>query len=1191
MRALAPLLDRSEELSRLDRAWDTANSNQAVLVFVSGGAGIGKTTFLDEWVARSHPNVRLTMDFAGNYGATTSALIESFQAVLDELVQDHVRWKEDLLEGLGREGSGIREVFPGFAGNTWFQPAAMLLDGEQLNRRFLQLLKSLLSVWSRCYGTVLITVENWHLAEAPLQGLLLQLSQDQIPLLCVATSREPLIRREAAQKWHVIEIALAAFSHGEVRKWIAGLFPDENTPRREFLTELCEHARGNPLHLQEILRVESRQQTSEMVRVSLESWLDRRVRDLEAPMRRFLEAGAILGSAFLASTALECAGLDRGLSLLVAEGVQRRFVWKSEQDCAWVHDLIRDAVLRSIEPTFLSAVSWRAVMHIVRQQFPTTEQILMLPTYFRMGRGSSTISAEIRGRIVQLVTRSSMQMRRMLNHSGARETLALLREFIAEQGLNVADGIWMLSAQVAFEGGDVAESIVFLRKLGRNLPPVLRIQKELMLCRSFYVTRDLAGIFARINSFSRVWWPAKALGFFGSSAAGFMSMLLLPLLFSRMKNFSPRRVSRKRDLMEHLHIAMVFFAFQHDHSLSSAIGLVFALRSILLKPSFNLPMAGVVIGMFGNLPRMATRLSCKLAQVSRTRQSGSGNAFWNDRFEFVYHLFYAHQFVGVKSAMASLGRMNSTGSRVFDPEVEVLVKFNLIALYFWSDASMQALSHEILSDADLAMKNHNPGLESVFRAFGTIVANMCTSEGVPYFPFKDPADEQRLFKAWNDAKEYFVASGLRIRQAFFALLVGDHREARGYVESAEAVRRDTSYWVPRIFDSYTECIAKLLAVGSDSIWVPYGILKSTVTRNPRQFRPYLTHVDAERARKKGLRDAALRLYQKAREDFHRLERPVLAALVDWRTGDLFWEESDREIARAYLARAQRGFAGCGMSSSVNAIRSKYGLEAPSAPIQEGKPEEYLTAALRLHRLTLLGKLAAETAREIRDLNHSARVSADFLQKDLAALRTREDLASAIEHVAPTLRVIQESSAKIDLYLDQFHLAGGEPSTSAGTMVNLGDVIQAAVEVMARVIRTYTRKFHNGLVPRRVFIRGEAFQIDQVVMNLILNACESLPGTDHGVTLEWASDPDDHLVGFRVADQGRGIPADILPRVTEPFFTTKRDRGGTGLGLALCKRIVESHKGSLRIDSQPGVGSTVTVLFPRAEGPEHTEKLS
>src|SRR5208282_233034 len=266
-----PLLDRSEALSALNEAWQRACAGQSVLTLITGGPGIGKTTLLQEWVDGLGPRVHIKVDFSGNLGATTSTLIEAFQVVLKEFAEDSSRWKKDLLASLGREGSGIREVFPNFAGNSWFQPIAMLLDGEQLSRRFLQLLKSLILVWSRCYGTILFTVENWHLADLPLRGLLLQLSQDQIPMLCIATSRESLTEREVTGRWSLDRIALAPFSSEEVRLWIGQLFPSESAQRLEFYGELCEHAKGNPLHLHEILRAISHQQASEMVRVSLDS--------------------------------------------------------------------------------------------------------------------------------------------------------------------------------------------------------------------------------------------------------------------------------------------------------------------------------------------------------------------------------------------------------------------------------------------------------------------------------------------------------------------------------------------------------------------------------------------------------------------------------------------------------------------------------------------------------------------------------------------------------------------------------------------------------------------------------------------------------------------------------------------------------------------------------------------------------
>jgi signal transduction histidine kinase len=99
------------------------------------------------------------------------------------------------------------------------------------------------------------------------------------------------------------------------------------------------------------------------------------------------------------------------------------------------------------------------------------------------------------------------------------------------------------------------------------------------------------------------------------------------------------------------------------------------------------------------------------------------------------------------------------------------------------------------------------------------------------------------------------------------------------------------------------------------------------------------------------------------------------------------------------------------------------------------------------------------------------------------------------------------------------------------------------------------------------------------MNLVLNACESLSGIDQLIRVEAAADPARRLVGFRVVDQGCGIPGELLPRVMEPFFTTKREKGGTGLGLALCRRIVDEHHGEMIIESTQGVGTSVMVLFP------------
>ena len=67
--------------------------------------------------------------------------------------------------------------------------------------------------------------------------------------------------------------------------------------------------------------------------------------------------------------------------------------------------------------------------------------------------------------------------------------------------------------------------------------------------------------------------------------------------------------------------------------------------------------------------------------------------------------------------------------------------------------------------------------------------------------------------------------------------------------------------------------------------------------------------------------------------------------------------------------------------------------------------------------------------------------------------------------------------------------------------------------------------------------------------------------------------------IEVVDTGQGIPPDVMPRVMDPFFTTKAEGKGTGLGLAICRRIVQEHQGTIQIDSIPGKGTTVRITLP------------
>jgi len=105
----------------------------------------------------------------------------------------------------------------------------------------------------------------------------------------------------------------------------------------------------------------------------------------------------------------------------------------------------------------------------------------------------------------------------------------------------------------------------------------------------------------------------------------------------------------------------------------------------------------------------------------------------------------------------------------------------------------------------------------------------------------------------------------------------------------------------------------------------------------------------------------------------------------------------------------------------------------------------------------------------------------------------------------------------------------------------------------------------------------------VVVNLILNACQALVRPDQGIHLATSWDELRNEVKLTVKDEGIGIPQEHLARLTDPFFTTKRASGGTGLGLSVSAGIIKDHHGRLEFASSPGSGTTATMTLPALQG--------
>jgi signal transduction histidine kinase len=123
---------------------------------------------------------------------------------------------------------------------------------------------------------------------------------------------------------------------------------------------------------------------------------------------------------------------------------------------------------------------------------------------------------------------------------------------------------------------------------------------------------------------------------------------------------------------------------------------------------------------------------------------------------------------------------------------------------------------------------------------------------------------------------------------------------------------------------------------------------------------------------------------------------------------------------------------------------------------------------------------------------------------------------------------------------------------------------------------------------RPFARVNPAQIQQVLLNLVINARQAMP--DGGLlTIRVGLDPSGRTAEVRMIDTGVGIAPSDLRRIFEPFFTTKTGPdstglGGTGLGLPVCRDIIEAHKGRLRVESRPGQGATFTLRLPSCPDP-------
>jgi len=149
-----------------------------------------------------------------------------------------------------------------------------------------------------------------------------------------------------------------------------------------------------------------------------------------------------------------------------------------------------------------------------------------------------------------------------------------------------------------------------------------------------------------------------------------------------------------------------------------------------------------------------------------------------------------------------------------------------------------------------------------------------------------------------------------------------------------------------------------------------------------------------------------------------------------------------------------------------------------------------------------------------------------------------------------------------------------------TAVSINDIVTKTLELLAYQLRVNNIEVESALAPDLPQIGGDPHQLQQVVLNLVNNAIQAMAPSGQGrLRIASSLSPDRSMIRLAVTDNGPGIPPEHLPRVLEPFFTTKPQGEGTGLGLAIAQGIVTDHGGIIAVESTPAQGATFSVTLP------------
>ena len=327
-------------------------------------------------------------------------------------------------------------------------------------------------------------------------------------------------------------------------------------------------------------------------------------------------------------------------------------------------------------------------------------------------------------------------------------------------------------------------------------------------------------------------------------------------------------------------------------------------------------------------------------------------------------------------------------------------------------------------------------------------------------------------------------------------------------------------------------------------------------------------------------EAALVL--RANTSFAALVKGTLPSLLGRHVGEaLFgdrhslheWLDAARSGARspALIRRSDR--LGRILRLTAAAIPAEAGAGALVVTVEDITEQKALEAQLiQSEKMAAVGTLVSGVAHELNNPMTSIAGLAEFLLEQPPGTVPDRD----------HLRVIAEEAQRAGSIVRNLLTFARKGPAERGPLA-MTQVVERTLFLMGYELKLHGITVEKALADGVPPVLGDRDQLQQVILNLLTNASQALAtlpaGLPRRIVVAVCAERDRVMV--RVSDSGLGIPADVLPQVFSPFFTTKPLGEGTGLGLFISNGIVEGHGGSLTVDSRPGAGATFTVALPVA----------